>query len=149
MIKNYLCVLLFLLPILTIGCKNEEKEAASKLHTEIMAEHNKAMPKMAELNRLKRQLKIYKDVVPDENVALKDSIINAILVLAKSEDVMNDWMAHYRYPNPNVPDNGIVKYLTGQKDSIKQVGDEMYMSLAIGNGLMNHAPDSLKTVNGQ
>ena len=147
MIKNQLFTLLFLFSLFAIGCKNEAKETSAKLHSEIMEEHNKVMPKMAELNRLKRQLKTYKDVVSDDNVALKDSLINAILVLSKSEDLMNDWMAHYKYPNPDKTAEAMVKYLAGQKDSIKQVGDDMYMSIAIGNGLMNQAPDSLKSPN--
>ena len=144
MFKNQLFIGLFALAIFTISCKNEVKENAAKIHTEIMDEHDKVMPKMADLNRLKRQLKNYKDVVSDDNVALKDSIINAILVLSKTEDLMNDWMGNYKYPNPDLTDEALTKYLLGQKDTIKQVGNDMFMSIAVGNGLMNNAPDSIK-----
>ena len=78
------------------ACKSEDKEAETKLNQEIMKVHDEVMPKMGELNRMKRQLSAYKDAVPDDNAEMKDSLINAILILAKTEDNMNDWMAGYK-----------------------------------------------------
>jgi hypothetical protein len=145
MIKNQFFTLFFTIILLSIGCNNELKETAAAIHTEIMKEHDKVMPKVGELNRLKRQLKAYQGIASDDNAALKDSLINGILLLSKSEDNMNDWMTNYKYPNPDRSPEDMIKYLTGQKDTITQIGNDIFMSLAIGKGLMTNAPDSLKS----
>lgn len=144
MIKNQFFTLFFTLALLTMSCKNEQKETAAALHMEIMVEHDKVMPKMAEINRLKRQLMVYKNIVADENFTLKDSVLNSILVLSKSEDLMTDWMGKYRYPDPNRSPEDMIKYLTAQKDTITEVGNNIFMSLSIGNSLLKNAPDSIK-----
>ena len=102
MIKNQLFTLAILLYAALVGCGNDDKEIETKLNEEVMVVHNEVMPKMGEASRLKRQLATFKQTVPDENAALKDSLINTILLLAKSEDMMSDWMANYKYPNPAV-----------------------------------------------
>jgi hypothetical protein len=147
MIKNQVITLLFIGGAFLSGCNNDNKELETKLNEEVMAVHNDVMPKMGESNRIKRQLKSFKEVVPDENAALKDSLINTILLLSKSEDMMSDWMTHYKYPNAAMNHDEIIKYLEGQKDSIKMVSDNMYKSIAIANGFLKQVPDSLKTDN--
>ena len=109
-----------------------------------MKVHDEVMPKMGEINRMKRQLSEYKDAVTDDNAAMKDSLINAILLLAKTEDNMNDWMAGYKYPNPDMKHDEMMKYLQGQQDTIKQINNDVFMTLAIANGLMKNAPASEK-----
>ena len=146
MIKNQLFTLAILLCTALMGCGNDNKEIETKLNEEVMVVHNEVMPKMGEASRLKRQLATFKQTVPDENAALKDSLINTILLLAKSEDMMSDWMANYKYPNPAAKHEDLVIYLKSQKDSIRQVSDAMYMSLAIAKGFLNQMPDSIKGV---
>ena len=146
MIKNQLFTLAILLCAALTGCGNDDKEIETQLNEEVMVVHNEIMPKMGEASRLKRQLASFKQTVPDENAALKDSLINTILLLAKSEDMMSDWMANYKYPNPTAKHEDLVIYLKAQKDSIKQVSDAMYMSLAIAKGFLNQMPDSIKGV---
>ena len=146
MIKNQLFTLAVLLCAALTGCGNDDKEIETKLNEEVMVVHNEVMPKMGEASRLKRQLATFKQTVPDENAALKDSLINTILLLAKSEDMMSDWMANYKYPNPAAKHEDLVIYLKSQKDSIRQVSDAMYMSLAIAKGFLNQMPDSIKGV---
>jgi hypothetical protein len=145
MFKNQLFILLATAVMLVMACQGNDKETESKLYEDVMTVHNECMPKMAELNRVKRHLKEYKDIVPDESSSLKDSLINTILVLSKSEDNMNDWMEKFNYPNPNISHEEMLKYLTGQKDSIKKISDDIFMSLAIGKSFLNNAPDSLKS----
>lgn len=144
MIKNQLVAFGLAIAFIFTSCDNSTKESETQLHEEVMAVHDKVMPKMAELNRLKRDLKSYEETVPDENVALKDSVINAILLLSKSEDLMNDWMANYKYPNPDIKHEEVIKYLKSQKDSINTVSDNMFMSIAIAQGFLKNIPDSLK-----
>jgi hypothetical protein len=144
MIRNQLVVLLSVLSICLFSCGNSETEKQEKLHLEIMAVHDEVMPKQAELNRLKRQLKSYKDVVSDENADLKDSLINGILLLSKSEDMMTDWMSSYDYPNDSLKSELMIKYLTGQKDSINLISENFKMSITIAQGFLKNAPDSIK-----
>ncbi len=145
MIKSPFFVLLVLGFLLSFSaCKSENKEAETLLNQEIMKVHDEVMPKMGDINRMKRQLSAYKDEVPDDNAAMKDSLINAILLLAKTEDNMNDWMAGYKYPNPEMKHDDIIKYLKGQQDTIKQINDDVFMTIAIGNGLLKNAPKSVK-----
>ncbi len=145
MIKSPFFVLLVLGFLLSFSaCKSENKEAETLLNQEIMKVHDEVMPKMGDINRMKRQLSAYKDEVPDDNAAIKDSLINAILLLAKTEDNMNDWMAGYKYPNPEMKHDDIMKYLKGQQDTIKQINDDVFMTIAIGNGLLKNAPKSVK-----
>ncbi len=126
------------------ACKSENKEAETLMNQEIMKVHDEVMPKMGDINRMKRQLSAYKDEVPDDNAAMKDSLINAILLLAKTEDNMNDWMAGYKYPNPEMKHDDMMKYLQGQQDTIKQINNDVFMTIAIGNGLLKNAPKSVK-----
>jgi hypothetical protein len=144
MIRNQLVVLLSVLSICLFSCGDSEIIKQEKLHLEIMAVHDEVMPKQAELNRLKRQLKSYKVVVSDENADLKDSLINGILLLSKSEDMMTDWMKSYDYPNDSLKAELMTKYLIGQKDSIKSISENFKMSITIAQGFLKNAPDSIK-----
>jgi hypothetical protein len=144
MIRNQLVVLLSVLLICLFSCSDSDTVKHEKLHLEIMAVHDEVMPKQADLNRLKRQLKSYKDVVSDENADLKDSLINGILLLSKSEDMMTDWMANYNYPNDTLKSELMFKYLTAKKDSIKMIGENFNMSMTIAQGFLKNAPDSIK-----
>ena len=138
-----LAALLFL-ATLAFGCKNDDKEAETKINQEIMSVHDDIMPKMGNMNHLKMQLASYKDIVSDDNAALKDSLINGILMLSKMEDNMMDWMGNYKYPNPDATHEQNMTYLTGQRDSVKQLSNDIYMALAVANGLLQNKPDSLK-----
>ncbi len=146
MIKNQLFTLAILLCATLMGCGNDNKEIETKLNEEVMVVHNEVMPKMGEASRLKRQLTTFKQTLPDDSVALKVNLIKTIMELSKSEDMMSDWMANYKYPNPTAKHEDLVIYLIAQKDSIKQVSDAMYMSLAIAKGFLKDMPDSIKGV---
>jgi hypothetical protein len=142
--KNLCALLLCVLFFFALGCKNANKESETKLNQDIMVVHNEIMPKMGEINRLKRQLGNYKDMVSEDNAEMKDSLINTILMLAKMEDSMNDWMGNYKYPNPDITHEEMVKYLTGQRDTVKLLSDDIYMSIAVANGFLNKAPKTEK-----
>ncbi len=130
--------------IFIVSCSDQNKEDEEKLKEDVMAVHNDIMPKMSDLNDLKRNLKVYKDQIPDENFAKKDSIINSILILSKANDNMMNWMAQWKYPDPDLSHEQEMKYLTAQKDSVKSVSDDVYMSIAVAGALLKNAPDSLK-----
>jgi hypothetical protein len=133
-----------LFTIVFVACKNDDKAAQANLTKEIMAVHDEVMPKMGELDRLKKQLSVYKDAVPDENAPMKDSLINAILLLSKMEDNMMDWMGNFKQTDSEAKPDERLRYLQGQRDSVKQMSNEIYMSLSIAQELLKNAPDSLK-----
>lgn len=143
-LKNICSLLVCALFVFTLGCKNPDRESETKLNQDIMVVHDEIMPKMGEINRLKRQLGTYKDMVSEDNAEMKDSLINTILMLAKMEDSMNDWMGNYKYPNPDITHEEMVKYLTGQRDSVKILSDDIYMSIAVANGFLNKMPKNSK-----
>jgi hypothetical protein len=143
---NIFALIFSALFVLTIGCNNDNKESESAINKEIMVVHEDIMPKMSEINRLKRQLGRYKDSVSEENAEMKDSLINTILMLSKMEDGMSDWMNNYKYPNPDLSHDAMIKYLTGQRDTVKHLSDDIYMSIAVANGFMKNVPkDSTDT----
>lgn len=142
--RGFLLLLAFGFMLSFTACDNKDKEAETKLNQEIMKIHDEVMPKMSELNRMKRQVGAYKDAVPDDNAEMKDSLINAILLLAKTEDAMNDWMGSYKYPNPDIKHEEMMKYLKGKQDTIKQISNDVFMTIAIGNGLLKNAPKAVK-----
>ena len=89
MMKRTFFVLLALGFVLSFtACDNKDKEAETLLNQEIMKVHDEVMPKMGELNRMKRQIGAYKDAVSDDNAVMKDSLINAILLLSKTLSAM-------------------------------------------------------------
>ncbi len=127
------------------ACNNEQKELEKKLHNEIMAVHDDVMPKMGDVNALKQSVKRYSDITSPEKAELKDSLIRGVLTLTEADEAMMDWMAKYDYPNPKLSPEATIQYLKGQKDSVKQMSNKIYMAIAIGHQLLKNAPDSLKT----
>jgi hypothetical protein len=146
MFKNQLFIIIAAVSLIWSACEGRGKEEETKLYDEVMQFHNEAMPKMAEVNRLKRQLKDYNETVSADSAALKDSLINSILILSKAEDGMNDWMSKFNYPNTQLSHDESMKYLSAQKDSVKKVNDDIFMGIAVAKGFLKSAPDSLKTL---
>jgi hypothetical protein len=144
MISNQLVVVLSIITFCIVSCGETDAVKLEKLNNEVMVIHDEVMPKMAELNRVKRQLNSFKNVVPSENAALKDSLLNGILLVSKSEDLMRDWMNDYDYPNEKIPTAQMSQYLMAQKDSIKNISDGIALGLAVGHGFLKNAPDSIK-----
>lgn len=144
MIKNQLITLLFVTFAALTSCNNDDKITETKLHEQVMDVHNEIMPKMAEINRLKRQLISYNKTIPDDSVALRVSVLETITSLSKSEDLMSDWMSNYKYPNQEAKHEELVQYLKAQKDTITNVSNTMYMSLAVAQGFLKNMPDSIK-----
>ena len=144
MSQNQLVTILSIIAFTFMSCGDSKELQVENLNKEVLEIHDAIMPKMAEINRLKRQLKSYKDVIIDENVGLKDSVINTVLLLSKSEDAMNDWMGSYNYPNNDASAEQMIQYLVGQKNTIKSISDNIMMSMAVAKGFLKNAPDSIK-----
>lgn len=143
--KKFFLTSFFAISLLS-SCENEKVQEAKKLNQQIMVVHDEVMPKLGELNSLKQHVKQYSQITSPENAALKDSLIQGILVLTEADEAMMNWMAQYEYPNPKLNDEEILKYLTAQKDSVKQMSDKIYMAMAIGHQLLKNAPNSLKLI---
>jgi hypothetical protein len=144
MIKNQLVTLLFMAFAVLTSCNNDDKITETKLHEQVMDVHNEIMPKMAEINRLKRQLISYNKTIPDDSVALRVSVLDAIKSLSKSEDLMSDWMSNYKYPNQEAKHEELIQYLKAQKDTITSVSNSMFMSLATAQGFLKKMPDAMR-----
>lgn len=129
-------VLLILLTIIIIGCKEKKDEIAEKksaLYNEVMAIHDKIMPEMSTIHTLKRDLKSI------ENNESKTIIINKIIELDEADEAMMSWMADFKVPDDQSKEE---EYLIKEKLSIQNVSDKMFTSITEATSLL----DSLKSV---
>lgn len=127
------------------ACDSEPKEKTpserEQLYKEVMEIHDAVMPKMADLNRLKRNLKA--QIKADSTIS--DSIKTLVNVqlgkLSAAEDGMTDWMRDFKAPKKSDPDEKIIAYLKTEKINISRVSDLMLENLKNGKALL----DQLKT----
>ncbi|MCP3931036.1 MAG: hypothetical protein GY705_18285 [Bacteroidetes bacterium] len=120
----------------------EKAEAAQqKLWDEVMAVHDEVMPRMGEINRLKRQFSEYlgtTEVIPDE---LKSELTAVIGKLQAADEGMMNWMAGIKEKKPETlratADHETI--LAGLKDELKKVDkvkEDILSSLKEGTALL-------------
>ena len=139
-----------------IGCtsdinKNSESELSDreKLYKEVMKIHDDVMPKMSDINRVKRNLKDQLEEGKIVNDQMKQKINASIDELIAAEDSMMDWMREFKAPKDADPDEKVIKYLNEEKLKISRVSDQMLSSLQNGSNILdqlkkNHAYQSEK-----
>jgi len=135
---NYLLFLLVFALVLPQGC-DSKKNPKIDGYKEIMAIHDAVMPKMGEVNRLKRTLQTEKSTVED---SLKIANINySIGELEESEDLMQTWMHQWAEKSQGLDkkSDSYQQFLKEQKKSIINVSDRIYHS-------MQHAEETLAAI---
>ncbi len=120
-----------------MSCKNNTDNESKKLYDDIMKMHDEVMPKIGELNELKSKVKSISDSLPKDQIALHDSMINTILLLTKADDNMMDWMNTFENKNGDKDQSKTTIYYKEQKKKMKSVSDDIFMSMAIANKLIN------------
>lgn len=130
--------LLFVLSLLFLAaaCGNnveQLKAEEDELAGEVMDVHDEVMPKMAEVNRLSRELDNYyeanKETISDE---LDGQIELVQRELEKADDGMMGWMANYRQPEAlreEKTHDEIMTYLNEQKALISDVAGQINSSI--------------------
>ena len=111
--------------ILLIGCANKGSTTKSQqMYTEVMQVHDEVMPKMRDIRQYKKKLNKI------EGAKELEEVQNAINSLDQAHDSMMDWMAQFKLPK-DVSEDDEIKYLEGQKVSVKEMSDELYGALEI------------------
>lgn len=136
--RNFLYILL--VAGLQVACgktgKNaqNEKAAETRLWEEVMVVHDDVMPKMSDINRLKKGLR---ELPP------APSTITAITDLTKAEDAMWDWMHGLKtqVQLDSLAHEEALDYLDREKTRIEAVRELMLKSIEQGQKALNK-PDS-------
>ena len=117
----------------TSGALNAENQ---KIYDDIMTVHDEVMPKMGDLNADKQKLRDLNDNMGANNIALKDTVLNTILVLSKLEDNMSDWMSNFKTSDVLNNTDSSHTYLVNQKKLISEMNDDIKKGLEISNSLL-------------
>ena len=119
-----------LLLILTlVSCKNENKE----LYKRVMDTHDEVMPRMGEIERLKRELRDKISKSPDMIQERKEKLEQIISNLDSASRSMMDWM-HKFNPLPDTADQAKAKsYLEAEMVRIEKVKELMLQSIQEAN----------------
>lgn len=128
--------------------KVEEKglDSVEQYFKEVMAIHDEVMPKMGEINRLKRTIK---RALEEDQSALEattaEKMKTALIQLEAADSLMMEWMASF---NPGfekakkAADESIVMdFLTNERERISTVRDRMLESIKSGRELSEAIPN--------
>jgi hypothetical protein len=121
-----------------ISCKEKVKETVQEdpQYLEVMEIHDAVMPEMANIHRIKRELK----AIQKDHTDASQFITENIKALDYADEAMMGWMAEFK-----MPENDAEKaaYLEKEKQKIQAVSDEMYAAIRAGSALL----DSLQGTN--
>lgn len=104
------------------------------LQAETMHIHDEAMVEMAEMNRLKREMKDFMTRAKFTQEGLK-RWNDALAAIDKAEADMMGWMAAYKEP-AGLPEAEAMKYLQEQREKIAQNQRDIQAAIATGKELM-------------
>lgn len=105
----------------------EAEYALKKMHIDVMEIHDAVMPRMSEINRLKRQLK--GKLNSDETSLKQDSIQQFIYQLEEADNAMMDWMGNFKKPSYKDPVAAEQVYVA-EKQKIIVVQDKMNSTIS-------------------
>lgn len=131
-LMKYLKILLFVLPVFMLfACETADPNAA--LETEVMAIHDEVMPRMGEMNELKKQLQTRIDSISSvETDSIKeglDQLMQAHKSVTAANDAMMDWMHNYDSDREGMSAEEVKAYLEKEREKIQQVKEEMLSSI--------------------
>ena len=133
--KNVYRIFLLAL-LLTVSCKPDIKPDEKQVYEDMMDVHNKVMPKMSEVNAVKRDLMDYNHNLDENSLPIKDSVINTITKLLETEDRMSDWMSAISERNKTIKPEAMLGFLKSEKDSITNIENDVLLNLATARALL-------------
>ncbi len=115
---------------------NSNGKIQQKLIAEVMVIHDEVMPKMDDIHRLQKQLRVLKTEEKDETKI--QEINQKIQDLENSGEGMMDWMAGLKLPSDKDTrtHEEIMAYLQSEKVNIQKVSDDMNNSIAAAKAVM-------------
>ena len=109
-----------------------------KLEQETMRIHDEAMAEMAEMNRVRREMKDFMTRARMTQEGMKQWQ-QALTDIEKAEEDMMGWMAAYKAP-AGQPEADALKYLQEQKDKIAKNQADIRAATAAGKKLLGKGP---------
>jgi uncharacterized protein Yka (UPF0111/DUF47 family) len=122
-----------ILGVLLFSCSKsgQEKVDIPTLKEEVLAVHDEVMPKMGELRKVEKELRL---------MVQEDSLLSDLGVvadkIADANQSMMVWMRGYD-PNFEGTEEEVIQYLNEQKKSIQKVKEDMLSSLEEGKQLVS------------
>ena len=115
------------------------QQAEEKVWSEMMEIHDAVMPKMADMNRISRELKPYMEEGALEDKTLLEEVNLALKQLETADEGMMDWMGELQQLKVLRADKdheAIMAYLEAEKEKITKVQDDMLSSLEHGSKVL-------------
>jgi hypothetical protein len=143
--RNLILLLALAGTVLGIGCggSNQDTGLASPVEQQeaawakMMEVHDAVMPKMAEMNRVSRELKALAEGLEDKTQL--ELINNAVENLETASEGMMAWMGELQQPKKLREEKSheeIMDYLKAETEEITQVQEDMLSSLEQGQTLL-------------
>ena len=117
--------LLFLGLLMLTACVNENKE----LYKRVMDTHDEVMPRMGEIERLKRELRQQLANTPDIVVEKKQKIEQVISNLDSASRAMMNWMHKFNPLPDSANQNDAKAYLLEEMERIEKVKQTMLLAI--------------------
>ncbi len=109
-----------------IHCSSDKKRSQiDELEKEVMDIHNKVMPGMGEVARLKDELEKKKESLDSMATEQAQAINDLLLELSAANDGMMNWMRNYSGDFTEMAREDVKKYLEDQKKAISDVQDRI------------------------
>lgn len=109
--------------------KSESENPNQALYEQVMDIHDEVMPRMDDIERLKRTLKEQIANTPDMVVERKAELEKIISNLDSASYVMMDWMHKFNPLPDSVDQESAREYLETEMEKIKKVRDQMNESI--------------------
>jgi hypothetical protein len=126
-------IILLAASLFIFSCSSSSNDSVDipSLKAEVIAIHDEVMPKMGELRKVSKELRL----AAEADSTKADWVETADQIAAANESMMV-WMRGFE-PNYEGTDEEIVNYLQDQKVKVEKVRDDMNGSLAAGKALLD------------
>ena len=118
---------------------SENEAAQETLYDEVIAIHDEVMPKMSDINRVKRALKEHASGLTSPKCEFQEEdrgkIKGMVAKLEEADESMMQWMRDFKKPE-NVSHEKMMAFLEAEKVKISDVSDLMLTSLEKGDKLI-------------
>ncbi|WP_148270252.1 hypothetical protein [Haliscomenobacter hydrossis] len=97
-----------------------------QIENEMMAAHDRIMPKMGELNDLYKEMRQYLFLDTTMTMETRERLSMVTVNLKESEEEMMNWMngiSDLAQKKTTMKSEELIKYLTEQKNEINRIGD--------------------------
>ena len=111
-----------------------KSESWREIEREVMEIHDEVMPKMGELNNLRKSL-LHADSTLNLDANAHSELSKAVADLEIADSLMWAWMYEYKRPSDTV-ESVIVEYLESEKVRVTEVKDAILQSMQHAEGLL-------------